>query len=108
MNRWARQTGFLKRKGRLSPYAFVVLMTLGQLGMKHPSLAGMVTAIEARISRVALHYRFSEGAVAFLLKCLRFVLQRKFSRLGQIGTELLRPCTGPASFCGLSAPVAMP
>ena len=91
MNRWARQTGFLKRKGKLSPYAFVVLMTLGQLGMKHPSLAGMVTAIEARISRVALHYRFSEAAAAFLLKCLRFVLRQKFSRLGQIGTELLRP-----------------
>ena len=36
-------------------------MTMGQLGMKHPSLAGMVTAIDARISRVALHYRFSEA-----------------------------------------------
>ena len=91
MNRWAKQTGFLKRKGKLSPYDFVVLMTLGQLGMKHPSLAGMATAIESRISRVALHYRFSKAAAAFLLKCLNFVLQQKFSRLGQINTKLLRP-----------------
>ena len=67
-------------------------MTLGQLGMKHPSLAGMVAAIEARLSRVALHYRFSSEAAAFLHQCLCFVLQQKFSRLGQIDTNLLRPC----------------
>ena len=66
-------------------------MSIGQLGMKHPSLAGMVTAIEARISRVALHYRFSAAAAAFLLKCLDFVLQQKLSCIGQIDTELLRP-----------------
>ena len=66
-------------------------MSIGQLGMKHPSLAGMVTAIEARISRVALHYRFSAAAAAFLLKCLDFVLQQKFSRISQIDTGLLRP-----------------
>lgn len=66
-------------------------MTIGQLGMKHPSLAGMVTAIETRISRVALHYRFSPAAAAFLLKCLYFALQQKFNRLGQIDTKLLCP-----------------
>ena len=66
-------------------------MTIGQLGMKHPSLAGMVAAIEARITRVALHYRFSAEATAFMFKCLCFVLQQKFSRLGQIDTKLLRP-----------------
>lgn len=66
-------------------------MTLGQLGMPHPSLAGMVTAIDARISRVALHYRFSTAAAAFLLKCLHFVLKQKVSGLGEIDTTLLRP-----------------
>ena len=59
--------------------------------MKHPSLAGMVTAIDARISRVALHYRFSKEAAAFLLKCLQFVLKQKVSRIGTIDTKLLRP-----------------
>ncbi|MFC1573443.1 IS4 family transposase [Candidatus Eisenbacteria bacterium] len=91
LNRWAKQTGFRKRKGKLSPFDFLVLMTVGQVGMKHPSLAGMVAAIEARISRVALHYRFSAAAAAFLLKCLGFVLQQKVHRLGQIDTKLLRP-----------------
>jgi hypothetical protein len=66
-------------------------MTIGQLGMKHPSLAAMVAAIEARISRVALHYRFSKEAAAFLLRCLQFALKQKFSRLGAIDTKLLRP-----------------
>ena len=64
---------------------------MGQLGMKHPSLAGMVTAIEARVSRVALHYRFTAEATAFMFKCLCFVLQQKCSGLGQIDTKLLRP-----------------
>jgi len=66
-------------------------MTIGQLGMKHPSLAGMVAAIEARITRVALHYRFTAEATAFMFKCLCFVLQQKFSCLGKIDTKLLRP-----------------
>ena len=66
-------------------------MTMGQLGMKHPSLAGMVTAIEARISRVALHYRFSAEAVAFLSKCLQYVLKQKFNCTDVIDTKLLRP-----------------
>ena len=91
LNRWARQTGFRKRKGKVSPFDFLVLMTIGQLGMKHPSLAGMVTAIDARISRVALHYRFTAEATAFMFRCLCFVLQQKLSRLGQIDTKLLRP-----------------
>jgi len=66
-------------------------MIIGQLGMKHPSLAAMVTAIEAKISRVALHYRFSQEAAAFLLKCLQFVLKQNVSRIGTIGTKILRP-----------------
>ena len=91
LNRWARQTGFRKRKGKLSPFDFIVLMCIGQLGMKHPSLGGMVAAIESRISREALHYRFSEEAAAFLMKCLQFVLKQKVVRIGTINSELLRP-----------------
>jgi hypothetical protein len=91
LNRWARQTGFCKRKGKVSAFDFLVLMTIGHMGMKHPSLAGMVAAIEARITRVALHYRFTADAAAFMFKCLCFVLEQKFSNLEQIETKLLRP-----------------
>ncbi len=59
--------------------------------MRYPSLAGMVTAAKAKITRMALHYRFSAQASAFMLNCLEFVLQQKFNNLGQIDTELLRP-----------------
>ena len=91
LNRWARQTGFRKRKGKISPFEFLVLMSIGQLGMKHPSLAGMVTVVKKRISRVALHYRFSSEAADFIFKCFCFVLQQKIHGLGQIDTALLRP-----------------
>jgi len=91
LNRWAKQTGFCKRKGKLSPLDFVALMSIGQLGMKHPSLGGMVAAIESRISREALHYRFTEGAAALLLKCLQFVLKQKVRSIGTIDSKLLRP-----------------
>jgi hypothetical protein len=39
VNRWARLTGFVKRTGILRPYEFLVLLVVGQMGMKHPSLA---------------------------------------------------------------------
>jgi hypothetical protein len=65
-------------------------MAIGQIGMRHPSLAGMVAAGESPISRVALHYRFSAEAAAFLFRCLGFALQQKL-RLGRLDTKMLRP-----------------
>lgn len=53
-------------------------MTVGQLGMKHPSLAGMVDAIKSKISRESLHERFTESAVEYMETCARFILRRKF------------------------------
>ena len=64
-------------------------MTVGQMGMKHPSLAGMVAAIQARLSREALHKRFTESASAFLEKYLQFVLLRKMGRLGAVDNKIL-------------------
>ena len=50
-------------------------MTVGQMSMVHPSLAGRVEAVRAKISRVALHQRFTAKAVEFLLSCLKMVLE---------------------------------
>lgn len=50
-------------------------MTIGQTSMMHPSLSGMVEAVRSRISRVALHLRFTAQSVEFLLACLRMVLE---------------------------------
>lgn len=43
--------------------------------MVHPSLSGMVDAIRAKISRVALHLRFTAQAAKFLQACLEMVLK---------------------------------
>lgn len=70
----AKAAGFIKRKRKFSAFEFVLLMTVGQMAMVHPSLSGMVNAIRARISRVALHLRFTAQAAEFLLACLKMVL----------------------------------
>ena len=54
-------------------------MTVGQAGMVHPSLAGMVEAIQAKISRVALHLRFTAQAVKFLVACLKMALEHSMT-----------------------------
>ena len=53
-------------------------MTVGQLALKHPSLAAMTQAIEAKISREALHQRFTLQAVLFMRNCLNNALRQKF------------------------------
>ena len=76
LEQWARQTGFIRRKKRLAAFDFLALMTVGQLGMKHPSLACMVDAIQGVLSRVAMHRRFSGSAVAFMKMCSDYVIQQ--------------------------------
>jgi len=65
-------------------------MTIGQFGMKHPSLAGMVAALGTELSRVALHQRFTAPAAAFLQRCLRFVLRQRFTRVTRLQPLALR------------------
>jgi hypothetical protein len=64
-------------------------MTIGQLGMKHPSLAAMVEAVKTTISRVAMHKKFSPAAVAFMQKCSAYILNQKLSTIRPIKAELL-------------------
>ena len=66
-------------------------MSIGQLGMEHPSLAGMIDAIKVKMSRIALHERFTPAAVDFLKKCLCFLLQQRIAQACPIETKLLQP-----------------
>ena len=66
-------------------------MTVGQLSLKHPSLAAMVQAIEAKLSREGLHQRFTPQAVQFMHHCLGEALCRKFAASKGIDAALLRP-----------------
>jgi DDE family transposase len=69
----AKVTGFMKRK--FGAFEFDLLMVAGQMSMVHPFLSGMVKAVRAKISRVALHLRFTAQASKFLLACLKMVLE---------------------------------
>jgi len=66
------------------------MMTFGLTGMNHPSLAALVDSIKIRISREALHYKFTSGAVEFMKKCVAFVLQKKANSLPKIDANMLR------------------
>ena len=68
---------------------FLVVMTFGRAGMIHPSLAAMVDAIKGKISRVAMHQRFTKAAVSFLEKCLCFILKQKVHSMACLQTKLL-------------------
>lgn len=63
---------------------------MGQLGMKHPSLAGMVEAMKIDMSREGMHHRFSAGAAEFMKRCLDFILKHKVSAITSIRADLLR------------------
>ncbi|MBC8485569.1 MAG: IS4 family transposase [Bacteroidetes bacterium] len=89
LNKCAKTTGFIKRQKDLTAKDFFILMTIGSLGMKHPSLAAMVDSINARISREALHQRFTESAVRFMENCTRFILKQKINQSVHIETNLL-------------------
>jgi len=82
LSRLAKTTGFISRKRKFSAFEFVLLMTVGQTALVHPSLAGMVEAIRAKISRVALHLRFTSQAAEFLLACLERVLDHSTRSAG--------------------------
>ena len=81
----------MRRQGKLTAYEFVVLMTVGQLSLKHPSLSAMVQAIEAKLSREGLHQRFTSQAAQFLKDCLNEALCQKFAASKSLDTALLRP-----------------
>lgn len=66
-------------------------MTVGHVGMKHPSLAGMVDAIPVSMTREALHARFTPKAEAFLGTCLQYALNRGVNETQPIETALLDP-----------------
>ena len=64
-------------------------MSVGQLGMKHPSLGGMVDAIKCKISRESLHGRFNVDAVSYLESCMKFVFKKKV-KLKALHTKYLK------------------
>jgi hypothetical protein len=65
-----------------------MMMTVGQAAMLHPSLAGMVETVDAKISREGLHQRFTASAEKFLLTLLELLLKRTAQTEGLNPTAL--------------------
>lgn len=57
--------------------------------MLHPSLAAMVDAIRANMSREGLHLRFTASAVSFMQRCVEFVLKQQVNAMTAIDSHLL-------------------
>jgi hypothetical protein len=64
-------------------------MTLGTVGMLHPSLAAMVDAIRVTMSREGLHLRFTSSAVSFMQRCVQFVLMQRVNAITVLDSQLL-------------------
>jgi hypothetical protein len=62
----ARQTGFIRRKRKVSGLQFLLALLCGVVPCASPSLESMAACFEVCISRQALHKRFTESAVAFV------------------------------------------
>jgi len=73
----------------MDAFSFLALMAVGHAGMKHPSLAGMVSAIPVSMTREAMHARFTPQAEAFLGRCLQYALNRSVKETQPIKTALL-------------------
>ncbi len=66
-------------------------MTVGHAGMKHPSLAGMVDAIAAPMTREAMHERFTPEAEAYLETCLKYALKERIEGACTLQAVSLEP-----------------
>jgi len=66
------------------------MMTFGLVGLPFPSLAAMADSVRAKISREALHQRFTDKAVEFLKICVVFVSQCTIAGAAGIDTPLLK------------------
>lgn len=75
----------------MNAYDFLVLMTVGQAGMKHPSLGGMVDAIAAPMTREAMHLRFTPRAEAYLETCLKYALKQRIDGTSALQAAVLDP-----------------
>jgi hypothetical protein len=86
----AKAAGFIKRKRKLTADQFLIMLTLGQLSTKHPSLAGLLASVEAMVSREALHQRYTPEATAFMEDCFKKALSQRLQSHKPLSTHLLR------------------
>ncbi len=62
----ARQTGWLKRKGKIDPFEFFTSLVFGQLSAKRQTLTSQSQSLAEPVTRQAIDQRFTPAAVEYL------------------------------------------
>ena len=67
----ARQTGWLKRKGKIDPFQFVCSVSVGQLSASRPTLSSQSQSLAEPVSRQAIDQTLHAPSRGVLQKILR-------------------------------------
>lgn len=87
--RFGKKTGYIVRQRTVTGFSFFLMLTFGNLGKQHPSLAGMAAFFDTRITRQAVGNRFSERSVDFMSAMLEFLLSLALSAKMKINASIL-------------------
>jgi hypothetical protein len=74
----ARSTGFLIRKGKIDPFAFVLSMVFGQLSVLRQTLASLAQSLPVQVSRQAIDCRYNSKTLAFMRAVFFHCLDQTF------------------------------
>lgn len=81
----ARESGLVKRQKKLSGYDFFILMILGLTATSFPSLAALVSLVDEKVTRQALHKWYTEEAVIFLQNIFAYICSIRMKEVGASG-----------------------
>jgi hypothetical protein len=76
--RLARETGWLKRQGKIIPIEFINSMSIGQLSASRPTLSSQSQSLAEPVTRQAIDQRFNPQAVEFVKGSLGYILGEIF------------------------------
>lgn len=81
LNQLARETGFVKREGKINGSLFLDLIVFNSENLKEQSLNDLSTILKDRhsieITKQSLHERFNENALLFLKEALEILLRKQ-------------------------------
>jgi hypothetical protein len=74
----ARKTGWLKRRGKIDPFEFLLSLSFGQLSASRVTLSSHSQGLSVAVSRQAIDQRFTPQAVEWVKECFTHVMAETF------------------------------
>jgi Transposase DDE domain len=74
----ARNTGWLKRRGKIDPFEFIASVSFGQLSASRPTLSSQSQSLSQPVTRQAVDARFNPEAVEFFKASFAHVMAEVF------------------------------